>query len=112
MGIDLARARALQPGQTMRDLPREAFFSEYRSVVRRFRELCQESLAQRGIPREDFIYLLQSARSFDGDQIWGRKLDQLAGGELSGNCPQCTMACWTWYPEITPISPSRLGFRS
>jgi hypothetical protein len=37
----------------------------------------------------DFIYLLQAARSFDGDKLWGQKLDQLAGGEFSGICPHC-----------------------
>lgn len=67
----------------------EVFFQENRSVVRRFQELCQESIAQRDLPEGDFIYLLQAARSFDGDEFWGRKLDQLAGGEFSGICPRC-----------------------
>lgn len=67
----------------------EGFFQENRSVIRRFQELCQESLAQRGLPRENFIYLLQAARSFDGDGLWGAKLEQIAGGELSGSCPRC-----------------------
>jgi hypothetical protein len=67
----------------------EAFFQENRSVIRRFQELCQESLAQRDLLQGDFIYLLQAARSFDGDEFWGRKLDQLAGGEFSGICPHC-----------------------
>src|SRR5262249_25243121 len=67
----------------------ERFFQQNGSVVRRFQELCKESLAQRGLPREEFIYLLQAARSFDGDEFWGRKLDQLVGGEFSGVCPHC-----------------------
>lgn len=67
----------------------EAFFRENRPVVRRLQVLCQESLAQRDVPQGDFIYLLQGARSFEGDPFWGRKLDQLAGGEFSGICPQC-----------------------
>src|SRR5262245_57472189 len=50
----------------------EVFFQENRSVVRRFQELCRESLAQRGLPQGDFIYLLQAARSFDRDEFWGR----------------------------------------
>lgn len=66
----------------------EVFFQENRAVVRRFQELCQESLAQPGLPEGDFIYL-QAARSFDGDGFWGRKLGQLAGGEFSGICPNC-----------------------
>jgi hypothetical protein len=67
----------------------EVFFQENSSVVRRFQELCQESLAQRGLDKVDFIYLLQAGRSFDRDEFWGRKLDQLAGGEFSGICPNC-----------------------
>jgi hypothetical protein len=67
----------------------DVFFQENREVVRRFQELCQDSLAQPGLPEGDFIYLLQSARSFDGDRFWGRKLDQLSGGEFSGICPHC-----------------------
>ena len=57
----------------------EVFFQESRSVVRRLQELRRESLAQRDLPQVDFLYLLQAARSFEGDEVWGRKLDQLAG---------------------------------
>jgi hypothetical protein len=67
----------------------EDFFQKYRSVVRRLQELCQESLVQPGLSKEDFIYLLQAARAFDGDEVWGRKLGELAGGEFSGICPHC-----------------------
>src|SRR6516164_7904555 len=67
----------------------EVFFHENRSVVRRLQELCQESLAERDLSQGDFIYLLQAARSFEGDEFWGQKLDQLAGGEFSGICPHC-----------------------
>jgi hypothetical protein len=84
----LALAGCILASKDSRGLVKD-FFRENRSVVRRFQELCQESLAQRGVPREDFIYLLQAARSFDGDDFWGRKLDQLAGGEFSGMCPRC-----------------------
>jgi hypothetical protein len=71
-----------------RDL-RVAFFRDNPSVIRRFQELCRESLAQRGLPEGDFVYLLQAARSFDGDRDWGGKLDQLTSGEFSGICPHC-----------------------
>ena len=84
----LALAGCILASKDRRDLV-EIFFRESRSVVRRFQELCQESLAQRGLPKDDFIYLLRAARSFDGDQFWGGKLDQLAGGEFSGICPRC-----------------------
>src|SRR5262249_2659158 len=40
--------------------------------------------------RTDFIYLLQAARAFDGDQFWGQRLDSLNGGEFGGACPHCT----------------------
>jgi hypothetical protein len=64
----LALAGCILASTGSRDLV-EGFFREHRSVVRRFQELCQESLAQRGTPQADFIYLLQAARSFDGDQF-------------------------------------------
>jgi hypothetical protein len=67
----------------------DVFFQEKRSVVRRFQELCEESLAQCDLDKVDFIYLLQAARSFDRDEFWGQKLDQLAGWEFSGVCPRC-----------------------
>lgn len=77
----------------------EAFFQENRSVIRRFQELCQESLAQRDLPQEDFICLLQAARSFNGDKFWGAKarstfgrrvlwdLSALRGGSVSCHWP-------------------------
>jgi hypothetical protein len=58
-------------------------------VVPRFQELCRESLAETGLSTHDFIYLLQAARSFEGDQLWGQELDHLASGEFPGACPRC-----------------------
>jgi hypothetical protein len=58
-------------------------------VVPRFRDLCNESLAETGLSKNDFIYLLQAARSFEGDRFWGQQLDHLASGEFSGTCPYC-----------------------
>jgi hypothetical protein len=58
-------------------------------VVPRFRKLCNESLAEGGMSRNDFIYLLQAGRSFEGDRFWGQALDQLVSGEFSGTCPHC-----------------------
>jgi hypothetical protein len=84
----LALAGCILSSKDSRNLV-EIFFRENHSVVRRFQELCQESLAVRGLPKEDFIYLLQAARSFDGDEFWGGKLDQLASGEFPGICPHC-----------------------
>lgn len=58
-------------------------------VIPRLRQLCCESLAARGLPKHDFIYLLQAARSLDGDRFWGQELDHLASGEFPGTCPSC-----------------------
>jgi hypothetical protein len=58
-------------------------------VVPRFQELCRESLAETGLSTHDFIYLLQAARSFERDQLWGQELDHLASGEFPGACPRC-----------------------
>jgi hypothetical protein len=46
-------------------------------------------LAQCNLDKVDFIYLLQAARSFERDEFWGQKLDQLAAWEFSGVCPRC-----------------------
>jgi hypothetical protein len=59
------------------------------SVIPRFQGLCLESLAAPNAPQNDFIYLLQAARAFNGDRVWGQLLDQLADGEFSGTCPLC-----------------------
>jgi hypothetical protein len=60
-----------------------------KGLVTHFRELCEESLACPQIRRDDFIYLLQSTCSFEGNHFWGRQLDQLVNGEFSGVCPYC-----------------------
>lgn len=58
-------------------------------VAPRFQQLCRESLAQRELPKADFIYLLQAARSLAGDHFWGEGLDHLVSGEFPGQCPHC-----------------------
>jgi hypothetical protein len=58
-------------------------------VVPRLQRSCWESLAETGLSKGDFIYLLQAARAFEGDRFWGRELDHLASGEFPGNCPDC-----------------------
>jgi hypothetical protein len=68
---------------------RDEFLRPVEWVVPRFRELCEESLAEAGFSKHDFIYLLQAARSFEGDPFWGQELDHLASGEFSGTCPHC-----------------------
>ena len=68
---------------------RDDFLRPIESVVPRFQRLCHESLAETGLSAHDFVYLLQAARSFEGDQFWGQELDHLASGEFPGTCPHC-----------------------
>lgn len=60
-------------------------------MIPRFQHLCRESLAASGVSQVEFIYLLQAARSLDGDRFWGQKLDYLVSGEFPGACPHCGM---------------------
>ena len=55
----------------------------------RFQRLCRETLTQTGLSTEDFICVLQAARSLEGDRFWGEELDHLASGEFPGVCPSC-----------------------
>jgi hypothetical protein len=68
---------------------REEFVRPIQSVIPQFQRFCQESLAATDVSKHDFIYLLQAARSFEGDRFWGQKLDYLASGEFPGECPHC-----------------------
>lgn len=68
---------------------REEFLQPVAWVVPRFRDLCQVSLAEARLDKTEFIWLLQAARSFEGDRFWGQKLNHLADGEFWGNCPLC-----------------------
>lgn len=67
----------------------DTFLRPVQWVVPCFQQLCHESLAQKQLPKHDFIYLLQAARAFAGDQFWGPCLDHLADGEFPGVCPNC-----------------------
>lgn len=68
---------------------RDDFIRPVEWVRQRFQQACQEAVAETGLPTHDFIYLLQSARSFEGDEFWGQELDHLASGEFPGLCPHC-----------------------
>lgn len=68
---------------------RDDFVRPVEWVRQRFQEACREALAETELPRHDFIYLLQSARSFEGDRFWGQELGHLADGEFPGRCPCC-----------------------
>lgn len=59
------------------------------SLVPRLQRLCRETLAETGLSAHDFIYVLQAARSLEGDRFWGEELDHLADGEFPGVCPSC-----------------------
>jgi hypothetical protein len=66
---------------------RNKFLRPVEWVAPRLRQLCNENLAETGLARHEFIYLLQAARSFEGDQFWGHELDHLVSGEFTGTCP-------------------------
>lgn len=68
---------------------RDEFLRPVEWVVPRFHRFCRESLAESGLSKHDFIYLLQAMRSFEGDQCWGQELDHLVSGEFPGQCPHC-----------------------
>jgi hypothetical protein len=68
---------------------RDAFLGPVRDMVPRLQHLASESWSRPGWSRTDFIYLLQAARAFDGDQLWGQRLDSLVGGEFGGECQHC-----------------------
>jgi hypothetical protein len=36
-----------------------------------------------------FVYLLQAMLGFEGDEVWGKELDRLNGGEVDVQCPEC-----------------------
>ena len=52
----------------------------YEEIVEGLRRLALETLKNPGLPREDRIYIMQSALAFQGDRLWGRVLDQLNDG--------------------------------
>ena len=61
----------------------------YEEIVEGLRRLALETLKNPGLPREDRIYIMQSALAFQGDRLWGRVLDQLNDGEFQALCPAC-----------------------
>ncbi len=85
----IALAASILASDDVYDGRRDDFVRPVEWVRQRFQEACREALAETGLPRHDFIYLLQSSRSFDGDQFWGQELDHLASGEFPGLCPHC-----------------------
>jgi hypothetical protein len=58
-------------------------------VMQRFQRMCRETLVETGLSTNDFIYVLQAARSLEGDRFWGEEFDHLASGEFPGVCPSC-----------------------
>ena len=68
---------------------RDDFLRSFEWVLPRFQHCCSESLAEPGLSKNDFIYLLQAARALEGDRFWGQELDHLTSGEFPGECPHC-----------------------
>jgi hypothetical protein len=85
----LALAASILASSDIHGASRDVMLRPIQLVVPRFQSFCRESLADAGLTKHDFICLLQAARSFEGDQYWGRELDHLVSGEFSGTCPHC-----------------------
>jgi hypothetical protein len=58
-------------------------------TVEALRTLALDTVKNRELPREDRIYIMQSALAFQGDRLWGRVLDHLVDGEFPALCPAC-----------------------
>jgi hypothetical protein len=58
-------------------------------IIEHLHRLALESLSAEGLPQVGFIYLLQAARAFSGDVLWGSRLEGLSDGEFKGICGSC-----------------------
>jgi hypothetical protein len=85
----LALAGSILASSDVHGASRDDMLRPIQGVVRRFQRLCRECLAEAKLANHDFVYLLQAARSFEGDQFWGQELDHLVSGEFPGTCPHC-----------------------
>jgi len=68
---------------------REEFVRGLEETVARLGQLALETVARPLWSREEYVYLLQAVLAFQGDLLWGRRLDGLASGEFGGMCPSC-----------------------
>ncbi|MBE9558230.1 MAG: hypothetical protein IMF08_15340 [Proteobacteria bacterium] len=68
---------------------REAFMEGLSQTVDQCHKLAVETLKTGELSRQDRIYLMESALAFDGDAVWGRRLDGLVNGELQVACSNC-----------------------
>lgn len=68
---------------------REQMISGKEWVLPRFHKLTLESLAVEGYRQNDFVYLLQAACAFEGDTLWGSRLEGFVDEEFHGLCPKC-----------------------
>lgn len=77
------------------------------------------ALAADRLPRASsdsaFVYLLQTIRGLEGDELWGKELDHLNDGEVDVQCPECDeetlVDLLTDGPEIIPGLSSELAER-
>jgi hypothetical protein len=53
-----------------------------------------------------FVYLLRAVLGFEGNEIWGKELDRINGGEVDVQCPECEEELLLDLPsEDPPIQP-------
>lgn len=68
---------------------RTSFMRGLEGTVERLLQIALETLPAKGLSQTDLIYLLQATLAFQGDTLWGRRLDGLVAGEFEGVCPEC-----------------------
>jgi len=103
---------------------RDHYVTGLEPIVESLHALALESVVSPGLHRDDFIYLAESVLAFEGDALWGRRLEELVSGVFSAACPNCRAALTVelgegvsffafdpWHhpdaePYRSPISPS------
>ncbi|MEU8658288.1 hypothetical protein [Actinoplanes philippinensis] len=58
-------------------------------AIAALRALTLENLAAGASDERIFVYLQQAVLGFDGDDVWGRRLDLINDGEADVECPSC-----------------------
>jgi len=71
---------------------RDHYVAGLEPLVESLHALALESVVSPGLERADFIYLAQCVLAFEGDRLWGQRLDELVSGAFSAACPNCRAA--------------------
>ena len=68
---------------------KDKLLAPYMDSVESLKKLTKELLKQKGLSQSDYVYLLQSALSFEDESILGDRLEDINSGEFPGYCPHC-----------------------